>query len=150
MTAFGRKQPLKSSASEKQFMIVGKVNARAYVLETGVEELKKQAISAANALRKHNEAMTVIVTLGEKGIVYVGPDTSFSMPALKVQAVDTTAAGDSFCGAFCYGLTQLWPPQKGIEFAVAASAITVTGHGTQPSLPNFNQVSHLVTTGKID
>ncbi len=80
----------------------------------------------------------VILTKGSKGSMLVqGGDwkTRLDVPAKKVQAVDTTAAGDTFCGALCVALSEERPLPEAIEFATKASSITVQKLGAQESIP---------------
>ena len=57
------------------------------------------------------------------------------LPAYKVPAVDTTAAGDALMGALGAGVSQGVPLPDAIRRALAASALAVTVHGASPSLP---------------
>jgi len=82
----------------------------------------------------------VIVTLGEKGSLWVTESEYRYFEALKVNAVDTTAAGDSFIGAFTYMLAQGKDTAEAIEFATRAAAVTVTRKGAQDSLPVLAEV----------
>lgn len=78
----------------------------------------------------------VIVTLGQQGALYVGEEGEFQIPGLRVNARDTTGAGDAFIGCFI----QHWSRDRDIRAAmtqaVAYSACSVTGLGTQTSYPD--------------
>jgi len=78
----------------------------------------------------------VIITLGSKGAFVVTKTEKVSVPAFKVEAVDTTAAGDTFCGAFSVALVEGKSLKDALQFASAAAAISVTRIGAQPSAPN--------------
>ena len=82
----------------------------------------------------------VIVTLGEKGSLYVDEKQSFIVAPHKVNAIDTTAAGDSYCGAFVTALSEGKEIKEAMEFASKASSITVTRKGAIVSLPYRNDV----------
>lgn len=84
----------------------------------------------------------LIVTLGNKGSVIFEGNTnnSVDIPAWKVQAVDTTAAGDCFIGAFAVGLSKEKSVKDAAALASAAAAISVTRLGAQPSLPKIDEV----------
>lgn len=80
----------------------------------------------------------LIITLGAKGVLYINKETSKYYEAYKVEAIDTTAAGDSFIGGFLSAL------DKGIDFAIdrgmKAGAIAVTRLGAQSSIANLEEV----------
>lgn len=86
----------------------------------------------------------VVVTLGERGAYYLGDQASFHTPAFTVDHVDTTAAGDVFCGALAVGLVENRPRREAIRFASAAAALTVTKLGAQPSIPDRQAIDHLL------
>lgn len=83
---------------------------------------------------------TVIVTLGDKGALLVQSDKTKHFPARRVKAVDTTAAGDAFSAAVCVALSEGKGIEEAITFANAASAISVTRKGAQPSIPSRQEV----------
>jgi len=87
---------------------------------------------------------TLLVTQGEKGVFYATKDKTDSVPAFKVQAVDTTAAGDAFIGGFSVGLAEGLPLRKAIEFASAVAALSVTREGAQTSLPFRQEVEQFI------
>ena len=82
----------------------------------------------------------VIVTLGEKGSLYVDENTSFVVAPHKVDAIDTTGAGDSYCGAFLTALSEDQDVKSAMEFASKASSITVTRKGAIASLPHRSDI----------
>ena len=83
----------------------------------------------------------VIVTLGSKGsLIYDGRSVS-DIGAFKVDAVDTTAAGDTYCGALCVALSEGRTLQAAAVFASKASALSVTRPGAQNSMPYRNEIN---------
>jgi ribokinase len=82
----------------------------------------------------------VIITLGSKGAFVVTKTEKVSVPAFKVEAVDTTAAGDTFCGAFAVALVEGKSLKEALQFASAAAAISVTRIGAQPSAPTRKEI----------
>lgn len=77
----------------------------------------------------------VVVTLGSKGSLVISEGTRTLVPSLKVKAVDTTAAGDTFCGALCVALSEGCSLVDAAGFATKASALTVQKMGAQDSIP---------------
>ncbi len=85
-------------------------------------------------------AKTVVLTLGKKGCILKNEHEFHVVPAFCVTALDSTAAGDTFCGALAaeLGRGQSW--NEALKFATAASAICVTRMGAQPSIPTEKEV----------
>ena len=84
----------------------------------------------------------VIITLGADGSVYNDADEIKHQPSFKTNVVDTTAAGDTFIGAFCMKLTQNL--EHSIKYATAASSITVSRPGASCSIPNQEEVENIL------
>jgi ribokinase len=78
----------------------------------------------------------VIVTLGGDGARWFSTTGSTAVPPLAVTPVDTTAAGDAFCGAFCARLAAGDPIETALTWAAAAGALATTQPGAVPSLPH--------------
>lgn len=83
---------------------------------------------------------TVLVTQGEDGVSYFSLGDERHYTACKVKAVDTTAAGDSFAGAFALGLQKDWSEDMAIKFAILVAAQTVKKMGAQSSLPDLDEI----------
>ena len=83
---------------------------------------------------------TVLATLGEAGALLVTREEARLIPALRVDAVDTTAAGDTFNGAFVTALAEGIPEGEAIAFANKAAAISVTRKGAQTSIPTREEL----------
>jgi len=86
---------------------------------------------------------TLILTEGSKGITIISRDKKIKIEAPRMKAVDTTAAGDTFAGAFAYGLANDWDVRKSAEFAVKAASLSVTKVGAQSSIPWLKEVEAL-------
>ena len=82
----------------------------------------------------------VVITLGEDGSVYNDKECIKRTPARKVKAVDTTAAGDTFIGAFLVCLGEDMSVKESVTFATNASAITVSRPGAADSIPSKREV----------
>jgi ribokinase len=82
----------------------------------------------------------LIVTLGKNGSLFINREAQIKIEPIKVDAIDTTAAGDSFLGAFVTALSQDKSIKQAMEFANRCSAITVTRKGAIVSLPKLEEV----------
>ena len=78
-----------------------------------------------------------MVTMGEKGSVYVTDEGTFHQPAFQVEVVDTTGAGDVFHGAFSFGLSKGWTFAEIIRFASAVAAIKCAKLGGRAGIPTL-------------
>lgn len=101
------------------------------------------AMAAAQRLRSA-EQQRVIVKLGGQGVVVCDGDGCYHRPAIPVRVVDTTAAGDAFCGALAARLAAGAGFEDALRYAMAAGALAVTVLGAQPSLPTLNGVEKLL------
>ncbi len=92
----------------------------------------------------------VLLTMGEHGVFIADPDTAQFIPGIAVDVVDTTAAGDTFVGAFAVGIA------NGLSFEAAsieaqyAAALTVTQLGAQTSIPHRQEVLDFMASRKAD
>jgi len=86
-------------------------------------------------------ARHVIITLGARGVVAVSPEAAQHYPARVTDAIDTTAAGDTFLGGLAAALARGAALADAIRFGQAAAALSVTRAGAQPSIPYLHEVS---------
>lgn len=93
----------------------------------------------------HEGGGLVALTLGGDGaaLYKMGKEIA-CVPAFSVDVVDTTGAGDTFCGALAVALAEGMAPEKAMQFASAAAALAVTRPGAQPSLPTRDRVEALL------
>lgn len=97
------------------------------------------AAKAAKALMDKGVG-DIIVTMGSKGsLICQGDETSF-VTARKVEAVDTTGAGDCYCGALCVALSEGRSLKEAAEFATKAAAVSVQRPGAQNAMPYRNEI----------
>ncbi len=89
-------------------------------------------------------ARLVIITLGDRGVFALSAHEKVSLPALPVKAIDTTSAGDVFCGSFAVARIEGKTLTESLRFATAASAICVTRMGAQPSAPERREIDELL------
>jgi ribokinase len=99
----------------------------------------QEAAQAGQALRAKGIAR-VVVTLGARGAVAVDADGARHHPAPKVQAVDTTAAGDTFLGALAVALGEGQPFDEAVRLGIRAAALCIQQPGAQPSIPQRDAV----------
>ncbi len=89
----------------------------------------------------HNKGiLEVIITLGSKGAFYSNQDKQILIPSPKVNAIDSTAAGDVFNGALCVAISEDQAIEDAIAFACKAASISVTRMGAQASAPTREEV----------
>ena len=106
-------------------------------------ETRQQAVLACAKLL-HLGAKAVINKRGAEGALLVTRKGARMFPGYKVEAVDTTAAGDTFNGAFAVGLTMGMEPEDAICLANAAAALSTTGLGAQGAMPDLAAAMALV------
>ncbi len=108
-------------------------------------ETLDQAQAAAEALQSRG-ARNVIVTLGERGALLCPRDSAavFTPAFNSGPVVETTGAGDAFCGAFAAAVAEGVAPADAVRFACAAAGISVTRHGTAPSMPRRAEIEALL------
>lgn len=100
------------------------------------------AMEAARVI--HEMGVTwVVITLGSKGALVYGESVKEIVPAFEVKAVDTTAAGDVFNGAFVVALSEGKEMVEAARFACKASALSVTRPGAQSSVPYRTEVDRV-------
>ncbi len=101
------------------------------------------AAKAADALLSKG-VETVIITLGEKGLMLATKDSKEMIANNKVKAVDSTAAGDAFTGSLAYGLANGESLKEAAVYANAVAAISVTRLGAQSSMPTKEEVDAFI------
>jgi ribokinase len=95
--------------------------------------------SAASELRERGP-QTVVITLGGDGVLVLG-QREWRFPAPEIAVVDTTGAGDAFCGAFAAQIAQGATVDRAAQVGVVAGAIAVTKAGAQPSQPYWDEIA---------
>ncbi|MBS3669555.1 MULTISPECIES: ribokinase [Halomonadaceae] len=103
--------------------------------------------SAADLLRRCKESLgdvEVVLTLGSEGAWYQRSSETLFQAALKVKAIDTTAAGDTFVGYFLAARQAGLKPSQCLQRATAAAALAVQKHGAASSIPMADEVDRLM------
>jgi len=127
------------------YLIANETEA-SFLVGSAIEHLSKdEAVTIARQLQK-NGSKKVIITLGEQGSVYLDQEKELFTPAYKVKAVDTTAAGDAFCGAFATAISENKPVEYALKFASAAGGLAATKAGAVPSLPTQQEILSMITS----
>ena len=108
---------------------------------SGIEVTDIASAEKAGAAMKAKGVGKLIVTMGSKGALILEDGPSVIVPAHKVKAVDTTAAGDTFCGALCVAVSEGKTLKEAAGFACAASALTVQKMGAQNSIPYRKEIN---------
>lgn len=112
------------------------VAAEAFARDLGWE------LSADRLMRERERfgAQALTVTLGAEGSLTAAREGCFHMPAFKVDAVDTTGAGDVFHGGYAYGLLRRWGLFETVTFASACAAMKCTRVGGRAGIPRLDEV----------
>lgn len=105
-------------------------------LMTGIKEDIDAAMNELSLMGVKN----ILFTLGSKGSAVWTGSEALIVPAQKVNAVDATAAGDTFCGALCVAMSEGLSLKDAAEFATKASALTVQKMGAQESIPHRKDI----------
>ncbi|HHW25326.1 MAG TPA: ribokinase [Bacillota bacterium] len=85
----------------------------------------------------------VIITLGKHGAFYSDGNNKLLVPTTDLKAVDTTGAGDAFCGALAVALSEGMDILRAIRFANCAASISVTRAGTSQAMPYRHEINEL-------
>lgn len=109
---------------------------------SGVSIETEEDIQKAAQIMIEKGVKELIVTLGSKGSLYINKEKSMFKKAYKVEAVDTTAAGDSYTGALAVALSQDKNIEDAMDFASKVGALSVLKEGAQSSLPTLEDVKN--------
>jgi ribokinase len=109
-------------------------------LLTGIAVTDTASAAVAAAKLRARGVQTVIITLGARGAFVATESGGQLVSGFKVEAVDTTAAGDIFNGALAVALAEGKPLDQAVRFGHAAAAISVTRLGAQPSAPTRREI----------
>ena len=121
------------------YLIVNEGEGREIV---GGESSSPEEILAA--IRKNYPWIKAVLTLGEKGCYYMDGEEKYFQDAFSVKAVDTTGAGDTFCGYFLSALLKRYEPERALREAAAAAALAVGKEGAACSIPTRKTVEEFL------
>ena len=112
--------------------------------ETEFKELLGQDPTSDEVLKKFRPGKNSIVTLGSEGAVLITSEGNLTrVSAPKVNAVDTTGAGDAFVGVFAFGLASGKNPEDAMKLGVKVASMSVTRKGAQSSYPSQAEIETL-------
>ena len=112
--------------------------------ETEFKELHGQAPTSDDVLKSFRPGKNSIVTLGSEGAVLITSDGNLTrVSAPKVNAVDTTGAGDAFVGVFAFGLASGKNPEDAMKLGIKVASMSVTRKGAQSSYPSQAEIETL-------
>ena len=131
-------QPLSAKLLSHLYLITP--NETEAEMISGVKITDEASANEAAQVLSEKGVQNVIITLGSKGALVYSNGESEIVPAYKVNAIDTTAAGDVFNGALTVALSEGRDLKEASRFGCKASAISVTRSGAQSSAPYRNEV----------
>ena len=123
--------------------VVSKV---AYLTPNEVEICDITGLDEAQSIKYLIEkgVQNLVVTVGKDGVKYINKETNLLIPAYKVNAVDTVAAGDTFLGYFVSGLARNLSIEEALKLGNAGAALSVTKFGAVPSIPHLKDVVEFI------
>jgi ribokinase len=122
-------------------------NETELALLSGMETDRPDRIRAAALCVLENGPRNLIAKAGRNGAYLVNRDTFLHVPGFPVNAIDTTAAGDTFNGALAAALARNTGLEEAIRFANAAAALSTTVRGAQAGMPGPDQIRRLMKHG---
>ncbi len=126
-------------------LIVNETELAFYLDETPADDSEAIAKAARGFLIGH--CAWVVVTLGADGIVAVSRDRTIVLPAPEVDVVDTTGAGDTFCGVLAAALSEAMAMDVALRYACAAAALSVQRIGAAASMPDRAEIEAALASG---
>jgi ribokinase len=108
---------------------------------SGIQVSDDEGAACAAQVLLDKGISTVVLTLGKRGALLLTRDMKKLVPAYTVNVVDTTAAGDAFCGALGTALAQGKTIEAAVAYANAAGALAVTVLGAEPAIPTAEQIA---------
>ncbi|MEZ2717152.1 ribokinase [Niallia circulans] len=119
--------------SKIDYLILNEIEAKAITNEHTNDKIFQKLLSL-------NKQLKIVLTLGKEGVIYKDSVEEHRQAAFKVDAVDTTAAGDTFLGYFLSQISQHAEIKSALQMAAKAAAIAVTRKGASSSIPSSQEV----------
>ncbi|AFC28268.1 ribokinase [Paenibacillus mucilaginosus] len=116
-------------------------NETEFALLSGEQDTSEEVLRRVMIAWQQDYGHTVILTRGRLGSSWLDEGERLrTEPALPVETVDTTGAGDAFNAALCFGLASGWDLQQAADFACRAASVSVTRFGAQAGMPRLEEV----------
>jgi ribokinase len=128
-------------------LIVNEMECAAIAADSGVAAGTLDDLAIALS-KKHD--LAVVVTLGADGVIAIENGRIAKASALRVKAIDTVGAGDTFCGYLAAALSKRSPLPEALRWASAAAGLACTKSGAQPAIPLRAEVETALATRKED
>ena len=109
---------------------------------------EKDLLRSLPEIARRFECRLTAATIGLRGVLAWNGNRFTLSPGFRVQAVDTTGAGDIFHGAFLYALTRGWPLEEMLEFSNAAAALNCTAAGARGKIGTLDDLARLRAEGE--
>ena len=109
---------------------------------------QKDLLKSLPAILRRFQCRLIAATLGRFGVLAWDGARFLLCPGFRVDAIDTTGAGDIFHGAFVYGLARKMPIEETLEFACAAAALNCMAPGARGHIASLDEIEKLRHTGK--
>ncbi len=135
-------KPLSNIALERVHILV--VNETEAEIVSGEKLDNKHSVAQIARQLTTKGPKIVIITLGSKGAYVASEEFTGMVPGNKVETLDTTAAGDVFCGSLATAICNGTSLENAVKFANAAGAIAVTKLGAQPSVPYQKEIETFI------
>ncbi|MFC4776720.1 ribokinase [Paenibacillus sp. GCM10023252] len=119
-------------------------NESEWELISGRPADSEESLQASMAEWEARHGTKIIITRGEKGCSYLEDGKLITIPAPRVEVVDTTGAGDAFNAALAYGLSQGQPIQDIVRLAVTSASLSVQTFGAQDGMPQLEDVLRVI------
>ncbi|XAL98034.1 ribokinase [Phycisphaeraceae bacterium D3-23] len=113
---------------------------------TGADPSDERALSRGVDTLLGNRVRAVAVTLGKRGAILASGEGRRTIDGFSVNPVDTTGAGDTFCGALCAQLARGASLPEAVRYGCAAGALATTALGAQSAIPGRSQIEALLTS----
>lgn len=123
--------------AKADILVVNEVEA-AFYCKTEIDSIEKAKEEIKKIAEKYGN--NVIFTLGKDGAVVYEYGKIEVIPSMKVDAVETTGAGDSYVGAVSHSIVKGLGLGEACKFATKCSAVTVCRYGAQPSMPTLEEI----------